>query len=415
MRNMSFSFLTFLLLLTLLWSACTHDKIALPTPATPSTSFGASDTNYIELNPVWDSEQLGINLNNPVDIAMGPDGYLFLADENNNRILVLSRSGEQKTENGLGSLSISHPRGVDVDSKLNVLMVNGSDTLYGWNQYLNHVTIDSVGNSFLGSLPGSEELQTFTLDTLIEMQANGIPLPNIRKIIFEKDAARANAATQKYPMYVAGEQPAAFNGVSAGPFGSGQIFLTDSEQDKILQLALVPDLFIKTTADEIIFHYRTVFLRDVATRGSGAGTVDDPWSLTADEDGFIYFTQFGGNFFVQKLNAADGQSPYVLYQHDLMDLERFKTPYDITLDDAGAIFVLDTGQGRVSKYANSGANAGNNVSLGKKGLATAVFEDARGILVNENIVYVVEGGLNRIRRFQYSVSDSDLPDDDKGP
>ena len=346
---------------------------------------------------------------------MGPDGYLFIADEGNDRIVVLSRSGEQKVENGLNTLSFSHPRGVSVDSKLNVLVVNGSDTLYAWNQYLNHIDIDSVSNRFLGRLPGGETLQPFTLDTLAEIQAMGEPLPQVVRILFEKNDQLASTARQKYPLFIADETNATFNGVSAGPFASGQIFLTESELDKIIQLVVVPDLIVKSVTGEIVFHYRAVYLSDVATRGSGAGTVDDPWSITSDDAGFIYFTQFGGNFLVQKLSVSDGQSPFVLYQHELMDLERFLKPFDIALDEAGSIFVLDTERGTVSKFANSGINAGNAVSLGQKGLATASFEDARGILVNENIVYVVETGQNRIRRFQYSISDSDLPDDDKGP
>ena len=240
-------------------------------------------------------------------------------------------------------------------------------------------------------------------------------MPYLIKILFEKDNTRATAARAKSPVYVSEDPESSFNGVSAGPFSSELIYLTESSFDKIIMVYLVPDLFIKTTSGEVLYHYHGIYMADIATRGSGAGTVDDPWSITADEDGYIYFTQFKGNFFVQKLGALDHETPYVLYQHDIMDLNRFIKPYDITLDDAGQIFVMDTGAGKVLKFANSGTHAGNQINLGKKGLATTVFEDARSILVKEDIVYIVESGLNRIRRFQYSISDSDLPDDEQGP
>jgi len=69
----------------------------------------------------------------------------------------------------------------------------------------------------------------------------------------------------------------------------------------------------------------------------------------------------------------------------------------------------------VSKFANSGSKAGQLLSLGQKGLALASFNDGRGLLASDDVVYVVERGAKRIRRFQYSVSESDIPDDEKEP
>ncbi len=156
-------------------------------------------------------------------------------------------------------------------------------------------------------------------------------------------------------------------------------------------------------------------VRDVATFGSGAGTVDDPWGITTDKDGNIYFTQLGGNFRVQKLDGKNFQPVYVLYQDAIMDLNRFVMPTGIALDGLENIFVIDTELKAVSKFANTGAAAGQVMSLGKRGLATEQFNDARGIMVDDNIVYVVESGENRIRRFQYSVSESDIPDKENQP
>jgi hypothetical protein len=98
-----------------------------------------------------------------------------------------------------------------------------------------------------------------------------------------------------------------------------------------------------------------------------------------------------------------------------MDLGRFKSPYDLALDDVNNIFVVDAEQQRVFKFFNSGPYAGDLADLGEKGLATATFADPRGIIAAENIVYVLESGQNRIRRFQYSVSDEDLPEVDVEP
>jgi hypothetical protein len=48
-------------------------------------------------------------------------------------------------------------------------------------------------------------------------------------------------------------------------------------------------------------------------------------------------------------------------------------------------------------------------------VAAAEFNDARGVLVSDNVIYVVESGENRIRRFEYTISDADLQDDTDKP
>jgi len=401
-------------LLALFWG-CEESKMPLPSPRSANTSFGANDTSYVELNPVWDSAQLGVPLDAPGDLTISMDGTLFLADEGAGRIHAFSKAGNLLSGSGLDGLVLESPRALAVDSKLNLLIVNGTNRLFVWNQFLNRVRIDSVADAGLYFDRETGQEITLTFAELRERLAAGGTQPHLRHYLFRHDPARVAEARGIYPVYADPEPSARFNGVAAGKYGEETVYLTESNFDRIVQLLLVPDLALKGQNRTVLFHYTAELKSNVAVYGSGSGTVDDPWSITTDDDENLYFTQLGGNFRVQKLLAGSFSPRYVLYQHAIMDLGRFVKPYDVALDDREGIFVLDGESGSVSKFANSGSKAGQLLSLGQKGLALASFNDGRGLLASDDVVYVVERGAKRIRRFQYSVSESDIPDDEKEP
>ena len=391
---------------------CEQDKIPLPVSNTDPVAFGANDTNYVELQPIWDHA----GFSNPQDIVMGPDGMIFVADEGNDRIVALSKSGEIQTQNGLNAIeSIAHPRGVSIDSRLNLLIVNGSNSVYCWNQYLNMKSIDSVATEVLCYDAQKKDTVVCTFDELIEAYLNGGYVPTQLSLVFEKGTSASDSVKSVYPIYTSKYNDAQFNGVAAAPYGVSYFYVTESTNDNIELLVIYPNLAVKTLSGEVVYYFKAAYAANIASYGSGAGTVDNPQSIVTDDQGNVYFTQFGGNFLVQKLELPYYTSQYVLYQHQIMDLKRFIAPYDIALDDDNNIFVLDTGEKKVFKFGNSGAKAGQLLDLGKKGLALTEFDDARGLMVENNVVYVVESGMNRIRRFQYSISDSDIPDTDESP
>lgn len=394
---------------------CNQQKLPLPVPRVQNGSFGANDTNYVELSPLWDSQNLGYRFSDPEDITIGPDGIIFVADKGNDRIVALSKAGNVLTAHGLGAIDgIAHPYGVALDSKLNLLIANGTDTLYCWNQFLNYADFDSVADKAVYFDEAANDTVLLSFAQYQQRIIAGESLPQFRYYVFRRDPSLLKKIRQVYPVYVDGNG-AQMNGVAAGVYGSNLFYVTESEYDKITQVTLVPKVAVKTSYGAVLFQYAGVGAEDIATYGSGAGTVDDPWGITTDKEGNIYFTQLSGNFRVQKLDGKKFQPVYVLYQDPIMDLNRFVMPTDIALDGLGNIFVVDTELKTVSKFANTGAKAGQVMSLGKRGLATEKFNNARGIMVDDNIVYVVESGENRIRRFQYSVSESDIPNKENQP
>ncbi|MDZ7294816.1 MAG: NHL repeat-containing protein [candidate division KSB1 bacterium] len=369
--------------LALMAAAGCGRKLPLPAVATVARSFGASDTSYIPLSPEWDATTLGYLPTQamvPTDVVIGEDGYIFVADSANDRVFVLSGAGRIAREHDLDQIGpVPGPLGIDIDQKLNLLIVNGGKVVWVWNQYLHQEGVDSIAS------PSGP---------------------------FSANQASIDSVLRVHPFYVDEGRKTSFQGVAFGPVSSNTVFLTDKGNNRILRLRIVVSGRVRLRNGRVHPTFKGVYDGEVATYGSGAGTVDNPRGLTVDGEGNIYFTQLGGNFLVQKLKKQGDfySSAYTLYQHPIMDLNRFAGPCDVALDPDGAIFVADTEAGRVFKFFNKGSRAGHPASLGKSGLGQEQFARPRGIYVSaDNVVYVADAGTHSIKRYRFSVSEADLP------
>jgi len=360
----------------------------LPSVLSSPESFGANDTSYIHLDPDWTASSMGYFADNPmkpVDIAIGDDGFLFIADENNDRVITVSQSGDLATHQGLNRISpVENPLGIDINSKLNLLIVNGTNKIYVWNQFIN---ISGV--------------QRVAFDTT----ENG-------DLIFTSNTAVIDSVLGVHPFYIDEDENSSFQDIAFGPVGENTVFVTDKGNNRILKL----NLYINAAVDvgRYIFPlFGGYYVENIAEYGSGAGTVDDPRSITCDDNGNIYFTQLGGNFLVQKLKPVGNvfRAAYTLYEDPIMDLNRFLGPQALALGQEDAIFVIDAADdGKVSKFHNKGTQAGKLANLGKKGLVDARFLNPLGIAVSDDeVVYITNTDDHSIERYQHSVSDDDIP------
>ena len=78
---------------------------------------------------------------------------IFIADSSNHSIFVLDQNGEKpdkfstlknlRNENG----SFIAPIDVDIDEKMNIFFIDGTEKVYVWNQYWNHIGIEKVSTS----------------------------------------------------------------------------------------------------------------------------------------------------------------------------------------------------------------------------------------------------------------------------
>jgi len=114
-----FSSIAFSLIGGMLFSYCT-DKFDL-TEATSSieNNFGnIGDTVYIQQSPVW------TGFNKPQDMIVGREPFIYVADTENNRIVMLDISGQF-----LGEKSIKKPTAIAQNYKLELLVVAEFDTV----------------------------------------------------------------------------------------------------------------------------------------------------------------------------------------------------------------------------------------------------------------------------------------------
>jgi len=364
------------------------EKMPFPSVLDSPDSFGANDTSYIHLDPDWTASSMGYfpeNPMKPVDITIGDDAYIFIADENNNRIITVSRSGELVTYQGLNKIyPVENPIGIDIDAKLNLLIVNGTNKIYVWNQFINIFGIKAVA---------------------VDTTESGDP-------IFSYEAGLIDSVLGIHPFYIDEDENSSFQDVAFGRTEDNTVYVTDKTNNRILKLYLGATDSVDLGRRHFPL-FSGFYAENIAEYGSGAGTVDNLRSITCDDDGNIYFTQLGGNFLVQKLEKTGSSfsAGYTLYKDPIMDLNRFLGPQDLALGADNAIFVLDTGDdGKVSKFINKGDKAGRSANLGKKGLVEARFLNPMGIAVSdEEVVYITNTDNHSIERYQHSVSEDDLP------
>ena len=125
------------------------EKMPLPSDINVNTEFAAGDTTYLLVNPIWDETYGFIT---PIEISIAPDGHVFVADSAAKSIFVLDQSGN--ILNGYGSLinmndvadTIIYPIDIDIDQKMNVFFIDGSNRIYRWNQYWNNIGIESYAS-----------------------------------------------------------------------------------------------------------------------------------------------------------------------------------------------------------------------------------------------------------------------------
>ncbi len=401
-------------------------KRPLPTASSPYQSFGANDTSYLRLSPDWDAAEVGYTFMAPTDITIGRDGYIFVTDQGNNEVVVMDKSGRLQTHSGLDGIDqIEHPVGISIDSKLNVFIVNGSNKIYVWNQYINYAKVDSMLTHVILKDTVTNEIRQFSFPearTVLDDSSYHYVIIDYR---FTGDSIVLESLTKVSVFYEDKNREAQFTGISAASFGKNYIYAVDAGVNRIVQIDVVPNGMVLLEDGWVNYIYIGAYNRTIASYGSGAGTVDSPTAITVDDDGNIYFSQIGGNFLVQKLSSKDFNSVFTLNEHPIMNLTdppQFVHPADVAVDAESFIYVVekypykrirrnpDFSMDTTDCYVHKFTPDGRIVDLGNKGITTATFNRPQGIAVDdEDIIYVVNTEMKRIERFKLSISEEDLP------
>jgi len=351
------------------------EKMTLPTSINTNTQFAAGDTTYLLVNPVWD-ETYGFAA--PIEISIALDGHIFVADSAASRIFVLDQSGNVLSGYGdLNNLNIVDdtaisPIDVDVDKKMNVYFIDGSDRIYRWSHYWNNVGIESFAAAAVFSYiatgdtirlgyrnPQWFEILNHPEWTMISVEwsneqtvIDSILLPHV---FFEGSWVRNTFADLYYE-----SENNSFSGIAATLDSDNYIYAQDHHHNRIIKIILERSQYIKLSNGELVWTHSGTFGQTVIAEGTGAGTVNDPLGIDVDYAGNLYYSQ-GGEFFAVHKVRPIVTGAYTVYQsvfqegtNEIMDLFRFGTPADVAVDLNQNIYIANTESQEIQVFDSNG-------------------------------------------------------------
>ena len=351
------------------------EKMTLPTAINTNTEFSAGDTTYLIVNPVWDETYGFVS---PIEISIAPDGHIFVADSGANCIFVLDQSGNVLS--GYDDLkdldiiddNVVSPIDVDVDQKMNIYFIDGSDRIYRWNHYWNNVGVESFAAAavFLNTETGdttrldNQDPQWFELLNHPEWIMNSIEWSNEQTVIdsilgphvfFEGSWARNTFADLYYE-----SENNSFSGIAATLDSDNYIYVQDYYHNRIIKILLERSQYIQLSNGELVWVHSGTFGQTVTAEGTGAGTVNLPLGIDVDYAGNLYYSQGGEFFAVHKVRPVVTGS-YTVYQsvfqegiNEIMDLFRFGSPADVAVDLNQNIYVANTEGQEIQVFNSNG-------------------------------------------------------------
>ena len=392
------------------------------------------DTSYVHLFPDWEKEDY--NFNTPKDIIVGDDGYVFIADSGNSRIIVMDQAGMMVTEDEFGNnfqdlakITIPgkgyiEPLQLSQDSKMNLLFTDGSNQIYAWNQYYNNAGIRYVSSEVTLQHKESGTIITSSrMDSLSYYLTNGYVMVDAKidsseelinsilapHVIFDGNDPKNYEFVDDY-----GDTRYAkiVDIVAFGQDYSNGIYVLDERYNRIIKLKYEIKYLLIMGTDEgysVAFDYECVFSEVATAQGSGAGFVMDPNSIATDISGNIYYTQTGGVYFCHGIAAGSYRTLFNPGEDDILDLGRFVTARDVGIDSKGIIYVLDKGSNYIQTFDNEGTflrNVGTtivDVDTSDVIETADILNRPEAIAIDDDIIYVVDTGNSRIVRFQYTI------------
>ena len=399
--------------------------------------IGAGDTTFLQVNPLWDNE---FGLDQPEEISISQDGRIFIADKGNNSILVFDQNGNNPEGfEKLKSLADRNgneisPIDVDIDKKMNIFFIDGSQRIFLWNQYWNEVGISklSTGATFTHIQTGADT--TAIAGTDIWMSLLNDSDWGIVEIEWAADQALIDSLMQPHLFYDGKDEmnvyldtyyqsdESQFTGLTAPADNENMVFVTDNyggfnNQYRIVQVDFKRSLILELESGDLVWAYKGQFGGTIKGFGTGAGTVNQPLSIDVDYQGNLYYTQVG-NYFPVHMIYPNLSGDFAVYTSgfqpeadEIMNSSLFLNALDIALDENKNIYVVDNFNSDVTVF-NSQGDYFKKAGYGPDSLKImvepcAVAVDKRGVL------YVCDRGNSSIYRYQLSNSlDEDIKPED---
>jgi len=352
-----------------LFFSCTHEKI--PLPAIPDTEPQTGGDTYVQLNQVFDAAS-GYDLNHPSDVYYGADNFLYVADTDNDRIIMMDLGG------GIQGYSqpVPHPEAITQNDSLQLLIVNKSNRVYRIDlfQYQHRIAEAPVQVVYEQSSQPDRQFTGISVHEGFEYYVTVV------------DYSVSPALSQIYDFYG--------NHTRKGPLplytnGTG------------LFSALLPTGIVSL---------RERYL-DIASREDTKAFIFCQTGSLPSLNLFNYYkvqyittTTFEGQEILTPKTDLTGspESDYIYYY------EKFFNPEDITIDFAGNMFVVDAGSdeagGHAPAFYRFGPTGLQLQAVIGRGSADYQFSQPKGIAVTPNterqVVFIADTGNNRIVQYQ---------------
>ncbi len=318
------------------------------------------DTTFVLLNPVWDG------YNNPQDIMVGREPFIYVADTENDRIVMLNLAGQI-----LGTRSIKHPVALAQDYRLNLIVVAQFDTSVGGITQ----TFSAVFKLDLVSVQHQIEIALITRLLPRTEDLNRPELEYTGACVFANNI-----------FYVARK----------GPNNSSFI-----DPDNSILLFIPKKLFREGAEGDTLVGR----VPNIDPLGQGPVSAFEISSLTSfnDQSIDIIITLTGGTSF--KSNWLHYQITPIDQRYvsnfspasglDFMIPNRFEQPEGSAIDPSGNIYIADAGKDSVYKFNAFGDEL---ESFG----GPDIFSQPHGVSFFDKTLYVADTGNNRILRFSLS-------------
>ncbi len=142
------------------------------------------------------------------------------------------------------------------------------------------------------------------------------------------------------------------------------------------------------------FNSSGVYQLSIGAKGNTNGQLNSPYGITLDASGNIYVADTYNNR-VQKFDSSG------VYQMQFGSSGsgngQFNLPKGLTIDAGGNIYVADTGNNRVQKFNSSGVYVSQ---FGSAGATNGLFSGPYGIALDSGgNIYVTDNGNNRVQKF----------------
>lgn len=346
--------------LFLVFSNCGR-KVKLPTKL-PELGGGSLDTTYVPIEPSrpW-VEAGGIPFNHPQDVHVGFDGYIYIADTDNDRIVKLDLTGNFIDEYG----GVKHPNSVSQD-RLFRLLATGDSIIYKKGIHEQNFIPIYTAPSVHDTVP------IVILDTVVT---------DTGTIIVPIDTFRVDTL------------PTIYEGVAPNPLplpGYAEYYACDFTRSEITKF--------RFNEPSTVYN-----LGPAIPKGYDLGKTAYPLGIFTylTQNGFnLIFCQFLSYFSVQLLNGED-YSPVIprTNSSNIYWEGTFGQAEDVAVDEYGNIFVVDSEKSSVLKFSENGVRI---LSFGTEGTGEKQFQNPKGIAYANKIVYVADTGNNRILRFMLS-------------